>query len=60
MFFRFYSRGVPRDETEVICNEPDMKAGNASDDEEILCAFYQLPDIDLNQNDEEKFFTLLR
>lgn len=58
--FWFYSRGGLRDEAEVICNETDMKAGNASDDEEILCAFYQLPDIDLNQNDEEKFFTLLR
>jgi ornithine decarboxylase len=36
------------------------KAGSASDDEEVLCAFYQLPDIDLDQNDEDNFFTLLR
>lgn len=57
---RFYSKNeVLNNSVDLSCAESD-KSGSASDDEDLLCAFYQLPDIDLNQNDEEKFFTLMR
>ena len=54
--FWFYSKGASIHSTSLECSEQD-KPSSASDDEDILSAFYQLPDMDQN---DEKFFTLLR
>ena len=55
-FFRFYSKHV---DVEASINDVgNVVRANDSDDENDICAFYRLPDMD--ENDEEKFFTLLR
>ena len=57
--FRFYSKNVA-DESSMddVDNVDNVVVGINDDDDDFICAFYELPDID--QHDEEKFFTLLR
>ena len=57
--FRFYTREGAREPLGLGFGDSN-KGGSASDDEEVISAFYQLPEIDLEENDEEKFFSLFR
>jgi hypothetical protein len=41
-----------------MTNDTVVDSVGVDSDDDVICAFYQLPDMD--ENDEEKFFTLLR